>query len=131
MSDSISEKDYWVLSGRFISYDEIAEEAIFPRFNIPDVFTEIITGHDLADGSMPKPHPHMALEIMRKTGIAKEATVMVGDAKNDVLMTQRAGITPIVVLTGHLSKDETEELGVEYIISDVTKVPTILPIHQK
>jgi phosphoglycolate phosphatase-like HAD superfamily hydrolase len=105
---------------------KLLKERIFPKFDIPDVFAEIITGHDLEDSTKAKPHPFIAEEIMRRTGIAKEQTIMVGDAKNDVLMAQRAGITPIVVLTGHLNKNEAEELKVKYIIEDVTKIEKVL-----
>lgn len=105
---------------------KLLKERIFPKFNIPDVFVEIITGRDLEDSTKAKPHPFIAEEIMRRTNRAKEETVMVGDALNDVLMAQNAGITPIVVLTGHLTKNEAEDLGVKYIIEDVTKIEEIV-----
>jgi len=35
---------------------------------------------------------------------------------------------PVVVLTGHLSRDEAEKLGVKYIISDVSKLEDVLKI---
>ena len=105
---------------------KLLKDRIFPKFNIPDVFTEIITAHDLDDSSKSKPHPFIAEEIMRRTKIRKEETVMVGDAKNDVLMAQNAGITPIVVLTGHLDRQEAEALKVKYIIKDVTEIEDVL-----
>lgn len=105
---------------------QLLKETIFPKFDIPDVFTEIITSHDLEDSSKSKPHPHMVQEIMRHRNVSTNETVMVGDAKNDVLMAQNAGVTPIVVLTGHLNRNEAEELNVKYIIEDVTKIEAIL-----
>ncbi len=51
---------------------------------------------------------------------------MVGDAKNDVLMGQAIGATPVVVLSGHLNREQAEELGVEHIIPDVTQIETVL-----
>jgi phosphoglycolate phosphatase-like HAD superfamily hydrolase len=107
-------------------HPKLLKEIIFPKFGMPDVFTEIITGHDLEDSSKAKPHPFIAQEIMRRTKIPQERTVMVGDAKNDVLMAQAAGITPIVVLTGHLNKNQAEDLGVKYIVDDVTKIEEVL-----
>ncbi len=99
-----------------------------PKFDVPNVFAQIITGHDLEDSSKSKPDPYIAQEIMRRTGMSQEETVMVGDAKNDVLMAKRAGITPIVVLTGHLNREAAEALGVTYIIEDVTKIEEVLNI---
>ncbi|MGI8419251.1 MAG: HAD family hydrolase [Candidatus Levyibacteriota bacterium] len=105
---------------------KLLKERIFPKFDIPDVFTEIITGHDLEDSSKAKPHPFIAQEIMRRTGMKQEESVMVGDAKNDVLMAQNAGIRPIVVLTGHLNREEAQALGVKDIIPDVTHIEEVL-----
>ncbi len=105
----------------------LLKESIFPKFGIPDVFAEIITGHDLADSTKAKPHPFIAQEIMQRTNSKNEETIMVGDAKNDVLMAQRAGITPVVVLTGHLNREEAESLGVRYILDDVTRIEMLLP----
>lgn len=107
-------------------HPKLLKERIFSKFNIPDVFTEIITGHDLEDSTKSKPHPFIAQEIMRRTKMSKEETVMVGDAKNDVLMAQRAEITPIVVLTGHLSREDAQALGVNHIIKDVTRIEDVL-----
>jgi phosphoglycolate phosphatase-like HAD superfamily hydrolase len=104
----------------------ILKENFFPRFNIPDVFSEIISVHDLEDTSLAKPHPHIIQEIMRRTGFKPDETIMVGDAKNDVVMAQKAHVTPVVVLTGHLNQKEAEKLRVKYIIQDVTKLETVL-----
>lgn len=107
---------------------KLLKETIFPKFNIPKVFTEIITSHDLDDSSKSKPHPYMVQEIMRRCNVSADETIMVGDAKNDVLMAQAAGITPIVVLTGHLNRNQAEDLQVKHIIEDVTKVEELLNI---
>jgi len=37
-------------------------------------------------------------------------------------MARSAGVTPIVVLTGHLDREEARELGMEHIVEDVTLV---------
>jgi phosphoglycolate phosphatase-like HAD superfamily hydrolase len=41
-------------------------------------------------------------------------------------MAYNAHVTPIVVLSGHLNKQEAEELEVKYIIPDVTHLDKIL-----
>jgi len=105
---------------------EVLKKHFFPRFKIPDVFSEVISVHDLEDKSLAKPHPYIVQEIMRRTGFKPEETVMIGDAKNDMLMAQRAGVTPIAILTGHLNRKEAEEMGIKYIISDVTQLETVL-----
>lgn len=107
-------------------HPKLLKERIFTKFNIPMVFSEIITAYDLGDPLKAKPHPHIAEEIMRRLNVVPEETVMVGDAKNDVLLARNSDIEPVVVLTGHLSKLEAEELGVAHIIENVTKLETVL-----
>lgn len=105
---------------------EILKEKIMPRFNIPQVFTHIISAYDIKDSDLQKPHPHSINYILEKQGIRPENAIMVGDARGDVLMARAAGVTPVVVLTGHLSRGEAEDLGVRYIISDITKIEKVL-----
>ena len=107
-------------------HPKLLKERIMTKFNIPEVFSEIITAYDLDDPLKAKPHPHIAEEIMKRQNISPPETIMVGDAKNDVLMARNAGIEPVVVLTGHLSRAEAQKLAVEKIIDDVTLLETVL-----
>ncbi len=99
---------------------------VIKKFGIPDVFSKIITAHDIDEPEKAKPHPYIAQNIMETLKTLPNETVLVGDAKSDVQMAQAANITPIVVLTGHLNKKEAEDLGVKYIISDVTHLEKVL-----
>lgn len=105
---------------------EMLEEHIFPRFNFPDVFSQIVSSHDLEDQEYAKPHPHMLEIIMKKQSVRPEETIFVGDAGNDVQMAINAHVKPVVVLTGHLTKEEAEKMGVKDIIPDVTHLEEIL-----
>lgn len=107
-------------------HPQLLKDRVMKKFNIPNVFCQIITAYDLDDVSKAKPHTYIAQEIMRTQGISQDETIMVGDARNDVMMARNAGIEPVVVLTGHLSRLEAEELSVENIIEDVTKLETVL-----
>ena len=97
-----------------------------PRFNIPQVFTHIISAYDIEDPKMQKPHPYSINRILEWQGIRPENAIMVGDARGDVVMARAAGVIPVVVLTGHLNREEAEDLDVEYIIPDVTKIEKVL-----
>lgn len=104
----------------------ILHERVIPKFEIPDVFSQIVSAYDIDDPGKTKPHPHMAEHILKTQKILPDEAVLVGDAKNDVLMAQAAHIIPIVVLSGHLNKSEAETLGVKYIIPDVTHLKEVL-----
>ncbi len=105
---------------------KMLKERIIPRFNIPDVFSQIITSHDIEDQEMTKPHPYMLETIMNTQRVSPDETVFIGDAKTDVQMAHNAHVTPIVVLTGHLNRKEAEGLGVKHIIPDVTHLEAVL-----
>lgn len=107
-------------------HPKVLRDRVMPKFNIPDIFSQIITAYDLDDPTHAKPHPYSGQTIMQTQGVLPEHTVMVGDAKNDVLMGQAIGAIPIVVLTGHLNREQAMGLGVEHIIPDVTHLEAIL-----
>lgn len=108
------------------NHPKMLKERIIPHFHFPDVFSQIVTSPDIEDQEKTKPHPYMLKLIMKTQNVLPSETVFVGDARSDVQMAQNAGVTPIVVLSGHLNRSEAEELGVQYIIDDVTKIEPIL-----
>ena len=98
---------------------------LIEKFHIP-YFKRILTFEDAKKEEHKKPSPYMLFQLMNECGVTKDETVYVGDAENDVIMAKGAGVTPIVVLTGHLNREEAEKLGVKYIIPEVTYLETIL-----
>jgi len=99
---------------------------IIPKFHIPNVFDQIVTAHDNIPEGKSKPDPYMLQLILEKQGIESSKAIFVGDAENDVQMARNAGVEPVVVLTGHLSKNQAEKLGVKCILPDVTMLEQIL-----
>ena len=105
---------------------EILKDKVIPKFNFPNVFKQIISSYDIGDVEKQKPHPYMVEQILKTQKVKPHEAVLVGDAKGDVTMARDAGLLPIVVLSGHLSKREAEELKVKYIIKDVTHLEHVL-----
>ena len=104
----------------------ILKEKIFPRFQIPPVFSQLLFGYDIIDPVQQKPGPYMLEEIMRRESVLPTEMIYVGDANTDVQMARNAGVTPVVVLTGHLNRAEAEALGVEKIIENVMDLESII-----
>lgn len=107
-------------------HPRILKERILKKFKFPDVFSQIVTIYDIDDINHAKPHPFMVNKILEAEGVEPENAVVVGDAKNDVLMARAAGVEPIVVLTGHLNRQQAEELEVTKIIDNVTQLRSVL-----
>lgn len=108
------------------AHPKVLREQVMPRFGVPQVFAQIVSGYDIDDAEKQKPHPHMLERIMHEQGATPDETVMVGDAASDVMMARSAGVTPIVVLTGHLNHKQAVALEVELIADDVTGIEALL-----
>jgi phosphoglycolate phosphatase len=107
-------------------HPRLLKERIIPKFRIPPVFEIIVSGYEVADPTKTKPNPYMLDFIMDKLHVKNTETISIGDAENDVLMARNASVEPVVVLTGHLSKQKALRLGVRYVIPDITALETIL-----
>ena len=116
----------YLLSVATGNHERVIREQIMPRFEIPDVFQRIFSTFDIEDPALMKPSAFMLQELMKQVNASPHETLYVGDAKTDVLMAQAAGATPVVPLTGHLREKDARELGVKYIISDVTELPSVI-----
>jgi len=107
-------------------HPKMLKEHEIPHFGIPNVFSQIISTHDIVDVDKMKPHPYMVEKIMNEVGAKPNETVLVGDAITDMQMAFAANVTPVAVLTGHMDKEQAEGLNVKYIIPDVTHIEPIL-----
>ncbi len=107
-------------------HPRIIKDRLFPKFNIPDVFAQVLTIYDIDDLAHAKPHPYMANKILETQHIQPTEAVLVGDAASDMQMAWNAGVEPIAVLTGHLDRAQAEALGVNHIIENVTLLETEL-----
>lgn len=101
-------------------------DRLLKKFEIAKLFQEIMTSDEIANPEDKKPAPFMLNQIVSKFSLDKDEVVYVGDAEGDVRMARNAGLVPIVVLTGHLTRKEAEDLKVRHIISDVTRLPEVL-----
>lgn len=107
------------------NHPDMLRKKIFPRFGIPDVFAQIITSFDVPI-EKTKPHPFMLETILHDQDAKPSETIYIGDAESDVRMAQAAGVEPIVVLTGHLNKEQAEKLGVKRILTDITDLRNMM-----
>ena len=110
---------------------KILKDRVIPKFNIPNVFKQVISAYDIKNPSKQKPDPYMIELILKTQNTKPDEAVLVGDAETDVAMARAANVTPIVVLTGHLNEAEAKLLDVKYIIKDVTRLENVLTTIDK
>lgn len=90
--------------------------------NIVDLFT-FIAGWDSGYGA--KPEPGQLLAFCDVTGIAPDATVMVGDSRHDLIAGRAAGMGTVGVLTGVAGEAELADLA-DVVLPDIGHLETWL-----
>lgn len=119
-------KEKYTLTVATGAHPKILKEKVIPKFHIPDVFAEIVSSYDITDPEKRKPHPYIIQKMMSDQNVSPDETIFVGDAKSDIEMARAANVTPVAVLSGHMSRRDTEELKVEHVILDVTRLESVL-----
>lgn len=74
-----------------------------------------------------RPEPFLIQKVMGELEVTDPATVIsLGDTAADVLSAQRAGVTSVGVLSGHLSREQFEELDADHVLDSAADLPTLL-----
>lgn len=80
-------------------------------------------GDEVSSG---RPEPLLIQKVMDDTGITDTADVIsLGDTQADVESAQRAGVTSVGVLTGHLTTEDFQNHGADHVLdsaADVTEL---------
>ncbi|MFA5099328.1 MAG: HAD family hydrolase [Candidatus Omnitrophota bacterium] len=84
---------------------------------------DIIVGEDMVRNY--KPHPDMAVHILRALGIEKEHAVMVGDSVTDIEMGINAGLRAAIAVCSGISSREQFSGKTEHIIGDISEIQVV------
>ncbi|MBI5457257.1 HAD family hydrolase [Candidatus Kaiserbacteria bacterium] len=105
----------------------LLKEYVMPKFGVSkELFCQIISTYDLPDLSRGKPYPDLLENILKTQDVRPDEAIMAGDAAGDVKMAQASGVRPVVVLTGHLSEKQAQELGVKDVVPTVADIESVL-----
>lgn len=70
-----------------------------------------------------RPEPYLIQLAMERTGIHTVDTVIsTGDTQSDIISAQRAGVTSVGVLTGHMTRADFEKLGADIVLDSATGI---------
>lgn len=69
-----------------------------------------------------RPEPYLIQLAMERSGISdKDAVISVGDTEADVISAQRAGVTSVGVMSGHLNRQDFVDLGADVILESAAE----------
>ena len=102
---------------------EYAEEIL--RRNDLIGFFDFVSGNDLHE-SRPTKQQVIEYIIEQYSDISSENTIMVGDRMYDVEGAHEYGLKCAAVLYGYGSREDLEECGADYILSDVAELRELL-----
>lgn len=96
---------------------------LLKNFNIADCFDLVLGGDTLAKN---KPDPMQVNFALEHFSLDKEQAVMVGDAKNDILAGQNAGLLSIALTYGYNYGQPVSILNPDYIIDQFDELLALL-----
>jgi len=88
---------------------------------VGDLFKMVVSGYH-NDLHLQKPNPQVLLQMIKDMGSDTSKTAYVGDSRRDMVMANKTNVTSVAVLTGLLSREEAEDLKVDYIVADATDI---------
>ena len=92
---------------------------LLDSLGIADCFAVTVGGDTLAE---KKPHPAPLLHAARQLGVTPEATVMVGDSRNDVLAARRAGMAVVCVPYGYNHGEDIRLTSPDLVVEDLREL---------
>lgn len=92
---------------------------ILEHFGLINLFQTIICIDDLPKA---KPEPEPLWEAQMRLGLTREACVMIGDSKNDILAASRAGIQSIAVTYGFNHGEDIRKTGADKVIDSMREL---------
>lgn len=82
-------------------------------------FESVVCSDDVIS---PKPEPESLYLIMKLLGVEANNSLMVGDARNDIICAKAAGVTSIAVTWGDVQREELEMVWPDFIVNDVQEL---------
>lgn len=95
------------------------------RFELRDLFDVVLTSDDLTHA---KPHPEGIHRILAMTATASSEAVMIGDAVNDVLCAQAAGV-PSIAVTWGIQPHRLSECQPDQTVMSFTQLRDVLETY--
>ncbi len=96
------------------------------KFSLDQYFDAVVCSDDVEH---PKPAPDSLLLAMTRIGARIEDSVMVGDARNDILCARNAGMTIIAVTWGDAPREVIEQSLPDYIVDNVDQLWVTITSH--
>ncbi len=87
-----------------------------------NLFAALVTGSDVA---RKKPFPDIYLEGARRVGIPPEQCLVVEDAISGIRAAHAAGMDAAAVPTTFSAEQLQQEAGPEYLLSEISRLPTL------
>lgn len=87
---------------------------------------QLFVASHCGDEGFSKPHPHVLLDVLQRTGIEPREALMIGDSEYDLVMARQAGVDALAVSYGVQSKDMLLECKPLDCIDNIKELPAWL-----
>jgi phosphoglycolate phosphatase-like HAD superfamily hydrolase len=98
-------------------------DILLARFRLRSLFQHVVSTGDISEPQKQKRTGYHLGKLLREEGLKPDEALVVGDAVVDVQMARQQHVPLIVVLTGHLDRQQARELGVETVLPSIADLP--------
>ncbi len=88
-------------------------------------FKAIISGYEILDDNLQKPHPYMLNTLLARLQIRNDQGIYIGDSKDDIRMAKAAKVPSVAVLTGNMDQEQANSEAPDYILPSVADLPQL------
>jgi len=103
--------------------DRLRTLELLDKLMLSEYFESVVCSDDVKN---PKPHPDSLICAINNLGVSFANTVMIGDARNDIICAKRAGVKVIAVTWGDLPKKVLEQESPDYLVDTVDELLAVI-----
>ncbi|EPR10814.1 HAD family hydrolase [Ruminiclostridium papyrosolvens] len=92
---------------------------ILDNADLFNYFDTLVCSDDVCN---PKPHPESLVLCLTKLSASREDSVMVGDARNDILCAKSAGVKNIAVTWGDTDIEDLKKERPDYVVRSIVEL---------
>jgi pyrophosphatase PpaX len=103
--------------------DRLRTLELLGKLMLSEYFETVVCSDDVKN---PKPHPESLICAINNLGISAANTVMIGDARNDIICARKAGVKVIAVTWGDFPRKVLEQEFPDYLVNTVDELLAVI-----
>ncbi|MEJ2591051.1 MAG: HAD family hydrolase [Candidatus Thiodiazotropha sp.] len=112
----------YVISGM----GQVALDGVVRDFGLEGAFQRVVSTSGSDEPWRQKRSGYHLRQLLAEAALRPHQVLCVGDAESDIAMARSCGVEPVAVLSGNLSREAAQRLGVAWILPSLVALPGFL-----